>query len=125
MGVNVLRAMREHARAVFEMIKNKWHISNELSPDVALLAAAAACHDAETAMASTNDPHVRDALLRDAWVPAYAALCALPALTQDGLHIKLQALLTEHEDGASEWGADLRRTTRAALGLLCREHEGN
>lgn len=69
-------------------------------------------------MASTNDPCVRDALLRDVWAPAYAIVCTHPALTREGLRIKLQALLAEHEDGASEWAADLRRTARAALGLL-------
>lgn len=96
---------------------NKWRDEWSFARDADLVRVYAEWMAADCAMAATTDPDERDAILTERWAPAHAALCTLPAHTPRGLRIKIQVLLSEHENGASAWGADLRRTTKAAMGI--------
>lgn len=117
MGVNVLVAWLNAFEAHVRIAANKWRGLWSFARDADLIRAHADCEAADVAMSATVDAAERDAILAERWAPAYAGLCTLPAHTRRGLQIKLQVLLAEHESGASAWGDDLRRTTRAALAL--------
>ena len=113
----MLAALKNIFEKHLKTAANKWRRAGRYSRDAELVQAYSDWQTAEADMLATADPDTRDIILECRWAPAYAAVCLLPARTPQGLRIKMHALLTEHEDGASEWGDDLCRTSRVALGL--------
>ncbi|MCA1908781.1 MAG: hypothetical protein LDL39_10510 [Magnetospirillum sp.] len=115
LGVNVLAVWFDELKTKMTIAANKWRRTLFLSSADEIQHAYRSWLVAEAAMAATDDPDIRDAILMAQWLPAHRSLCTLPVRTKLDLNIKIQVLLSEHENGSSAYSDALRQTIRDAL----------